>query len=348
MTAPHRMLADTVHSVAMQNVFKTIERVASSDLGIMIVGEFGTGKEWLARRIHQLSLRSGKKFQAVDCSVLPPETREQELFGQELLIDSTFIALKGFLELANGGTLMLGSLESLPRELQTKIAKSVEHQKFHRFGGNKEIWFNARTILTTANRPDPSTAEGLFQKDIFCRLAPVVIELPPLRERKPDILPLIKRFITHSNERNATKVTGISLDALEVCYSYLWPGNIRELRNTIEYAVIMAQEHLIQVTHLPVQVRGKNLSQNPEIVVEKSLSVSDIEKLLIEQALDHTSSKKEAARMLGISVKTLYNKLSRYRLENKAEETAQGKSETGSPSSDHADDQQRTRSVNSA
>ncbi|MGH2569346.1 MAG: sigma 54-interacting transcriptional regulator [Bacteroidota bacterium] len=317
MSATDRTQPETAHSPAMQRVFKVIERVATSDLGILITGEFGTGKLWLARRIHQLSLRAGRTFSAVDCSMLFPDTVEQEIFGQEQLFEGYAVEKKGFLEEVNGGTLYLGNFPSLPVELQLRFTRVVEHQKFHRMGGKKSIWFNARVILAARGKQNIAASEGVFLKDVYRRLTPIVINLPLLRERQDDILPLVNGFIKMSNQRNRTNVKGISPEALKSCLKYSWPGNIRELQNAVEYTVIMAQDGMIQPADLPLQIVGVPSPLREEIAAQEDFSVHDVEKRMIERAIREAASKKEAARLLGITVKTLYDKLNKFSLNNK-------------------------------
>ncbi|MGH2569345.1 MAG: helix-turn-helix domain-containing protein, partial [Bacteroidota bacterium] len=177
--------------------------------------------------------------------------------------------------------------------------------------------FNARIIIARSAEHDMNRLEDELQKGLFRRLTPIIVTLPPLRERRDDILPLVNNFIKMSNERNGTDVTGMSPEALKIFLKYSWPGNIRELQNTVEYGVIMAQDHLLLPVHLPLQVRAGRLPPRKEIIGRRDLSVLDVEKRMIDQALRRTASKKEAARLLGISVKNLYDKLQRNSLSNK-------------------------------
>ncbi len=314
MTNPIQSIAETSMSPGMQNIVKTILRLASSDLGILLVGEYGTGKEWLARKIHQLSPRAKNVFLTIDCRTLSPSAIDLEMFGQERLINNERVVEEGFLEEAESGTLFLDGFTSLPVDMQMKIARAMGHQKFHRFGHTKELWFNARVIISVTQGPEKNRGEWRVHQDILSRMSPIVIEIPPLRERQEDLLRLINVFISQMNNRYRAKVRGISPEALRLCLLYGWPGNIRELRNTMEYAVMMAHDHLIQPAHLPLQIRGARGRDASVISFRRLKSVSAVEKFLILDALRRARTKKDAAKLLGITLRTLRNKLEHYSL----------------------------------
>ncbi|MBI3577954.1 MAG: sigma-54-dependent Fis family transcriptional regulator [Ignavibacteriales bacterium] len=224
--APSSQLAtETLQSPTMQGLLKSIPRIAASDLGILLVGEFGTGKEWLARKIHQMGSRAGKIFLSMDCTMLTPDTVEQDIFGQELFGEKGVRIEDGILEEANAGTVFFDGFTSLPTEIQMKVSRALAHQKYHRVGGKRELWFNARVIVAINKLPSEHTIEGALQKESLNRIAPIVIEVPPLRQRQDDLLPLINLFIGQVNERYKTSVRGIKAEALHRCLAYSWPFN---------------------------------------------------------------------------------------------------------------------------
>ena len=198
-----------------------------------------------------------------------------------------------------------------------KVARAGAHQKFHRVGGRKELWYNARTIVAINQVPSESLHTGLLQKDILDRLSPLLIELPPLRKRQEDLLALLNLFIAQTNERYGATVRGITPEALRICLNYPWPGNIRELRNLAEYAVMMARNQIILPAHLPVQMRSHQLRNRVKGAFQKQKGVAAVEKYLILEALRSSSSKKEAAEQLGVSVRTLRNRIEQYDVELK-------------------------------
>jgi DNA-binding NtrC family response regulator len=311
-----QMLYDSSQSPAMKQVLKSITRIASSDLGILLVGEFGTGKEWLARIIHQMGPRQGKIFLSLDCTSLRPDKVEQEIFGQELFTKRGVLLQEGVVEKVDGGTMFFDGFSRLPSEIQMKIARTVGHQKFRRVGGKRELWFNGRVIVTISRIPEENTPESILLMDVLHRLSPLVINLPPLRDRTEDIPFFINLFILESNRRHKMRVPGIDSDALHSCIEYRWPGNIRELRNTIEYSVMMATNRLINPEDLPPQVMKRDKAEPTTDAYDSKKNSPVTERTLIENAVLGSQSRKEAAKLLGISVKKLYDKIEFYHLEN--------------------------------
>lgn len=308
-------LIEPVVSPAMKTVARTLERVVSCDLNILIVGENGTGKEWLARRIHMLSPRSDKPFWPVYCSALLPDTIEREIFGFEMLTPAGLDVRRGAFEESLGGTMFFDALSHLPAALQIQLAGALEHQRIRRVGGYQDVRVDVRVVAALDRKPDALLADGALRKEIYYRINPIVIELPRLRERREDIPPLVDRFIQQANSRHGTEVTGIDDEALARCAAYHWPGNIRELKNAVEYAVLMTRSARIAPDSLPLYMHEQESSQ--PVAGHQSMNVASVEKSLIEQALKESRTKKQAAKLLGISLKTLYNKLSRYNLYEK-------------------------------
>ncbi len=244
----------------MQNIEQTIERIALSDLGVLIVGAFGTGKEWLARMIHRLSARSGQRMVRIDCAAIPAASFEKELIGSEELTLGGVEIFRGAFEDAAGGTLLLKGLGEVPQPLQGKIARILERQNFRRIGGFEEIVSNVR-LIATMTKKSGGTADSVSQgNDLYYRICPIIINLPPLKERRQDIPFLIERFIAESDVKTSHKPRGMTADALQVCHVYDWPGNARELRSVVDHAIRVCPEQFIRRVHLPeyLQQSGVN------------------------------------------------------------------------------------------
>lgn len=239
------------YNEAMQGVIRTAEKVAASDLSIVIVGEHGTGKEWLARAIHRLSPRSNSSFYPVDCAALPLEELERELFGAESLLRDGISIQRGAFEEADSGTLFLNEIGSLPHSIQMKVSRVLEYKVIHRVGNERPIYLNTRVIASLSERADKLLSTGSLEKDMFFRISPIIIEIPPLRERREDIPLLIEKFLLESQDHHEKQVAGITPEALHLCMEYNWPGNVRQLKNAVEYAIIMSSGSLILPEDLP-------------------------------------------------------------------------------------------------
>ncbi|MGE5314920.1 MAG: sigma 54-interacting transcriptional regulator [Acidobacteriota bacterium] len=246
---------DIVRSAAMQEVLRTMERIAASDLSVIIVGEQGTGKEWAARFIHRISSRAHGPFLPFDCGALSAEAMEKELFGYEAVTRDGVIYRRGALEEADGGTLLVNELSSLPLPAQMKMARALEYQTMTRVGGDAIIHIHTRIIGTLSRHPEALMEEGALMKDMYYRISPIVIELPALRDRREDIPLLIRKFLRELRTRYNSPVVGIAPDAAELCQAYNWPGNIRHLKNAIEYAAVMSSGKWIEAEHLPAYLR---------------------------------------------------------------------------------------------
>jgi DNA-binding NtrC family response regulator len=252
---------DLIRSASMQEVVRTIELIAASDLNVLIIGEQGTGKEWAARAIHRISTRTRGPFCPFDCAALSSDLMEEELFGFEAVTREGVTLRRGLLEDAEGGTILINELSSLPPTAQMRVARALEYQTINRVGGDTTIHIDVRMIATLGRPADALIAEGTLLSDTFYRISPIIIELPPLRERTEDIPALINKFIGELRTRYHSKVTGISQEALDLCTAYPWPGNIRHLKNAIEYAAVMCTEDSITPKHLPPYM--KQSAQHP-------------------------------------------------------------------------------------
>lgn len=250
----------TTRNPAMQDALESIRRIATTDISVLIVGEHGTGKEWAARSIHRLSNRAHGPFHPVECSAISPENLEKEIFGYEAITWNGVEIKRGAFEEASGGTLLLDEIEFLSAALQLKIARILEYQSVRRISGSEDIPVNARIISTLSQQADARFDEDHFRKELFYRASPIIIELPPLRKRPEDIEPLIANFQKELQQRFGSSARRISDRALEMCRGYDWPGNIRHLRNAIEYASVMCKGDVIEPEHLPLYLQGKTIS----------------------------------------------------------------------------------------
>jgi DNA-binding NtrC family response regulator len=242
----------------MRETLLTIEKIAAGELNVMIVGEYGTGKEWAAHELHRLSKHSSGPFIVVDCAAISPEEAETVLFGLESLEGGGAEIRKGELEEAAGGTILLNDIDVLPQHTQVKMARMIETGLLRRTGGEDEIPVSARVIAALhENGGNPAETEKLRQ-ELFYRISPVLMRIPPLRERKEDIPRLVETFLTHfASQNGGGKTPGISKEALDLCRSYEWPGNVRHLRSAIEYASVMSAGETILPRHLPPYLAKK-------------------------------------------------------------------------------------------
>ena len=309
----HRFENIIAKSPRMQQVIEVIKVVAKSNATVLITGETGTGKELVARAVHSQSYRKGKPFVAVSCAALPESLLESELFGHEKgSFTGAYAQKKGKFEVANRGTLFLDEIGEMSTNIQVHLLRVLEEKEFNRVGGNEPIKVDVRVISATNRDMKQAVAEGKFREDLFYRLNVVNIELPPLRERTEDIPLLAEHFLKGFALENQKEITGFSSEATDFLLRHEWLGNVRELENAIERAVILAQNPVIEAADLSQQnlvpagsnVSGKDLKQ-----VEKK----HIQDVLAETGGNYT----RAARILGISRMTLYNKARVYGLNTK-------------------------------
>ena len=309
-------------SRAMQQVFALIQRVAPTQASVLITGESGTGKEMVARAIHRLSPRSGGPFVAINCAAVPSELIESELFGHEKGAFTGAVGRHmGCFEQANRGTLLLDEIGEMPLGMQARLLRALEESKVRRVGGSEEISVDVR-ILAATNRPvEGSLHEKVLREDLFYRLNVFNIHLPPLRQRKEDLAQLSKAVIDSLNRKHNCAVTALHRDALQRLAAHSWPGNVRELRNVLEWAVITAQKDLILPRHLPkMQGNGSApAAARPEdapshdgaaLRIELGRTLDEVEREYMTETLKSVNNdRKRAAQILGISLRTLYNRL---------------------------------------
>ncbi len=289
-------------SAAMRAVLELAAQVAPSDATVLISGESGTGKELVACEIHRLSRRAGGPLVKVNCSALPESIIESELFGHEKgSFTGAHAQRKGRFELANGGTLFLDEIGELSPRVQVKLLRVLQERELERVGGGRPVRVDVRVITATNRRLEDEVREGRFREDLYYRLCVFPIRVPPLRERKSDIVLLADHFVERHAARNAKPIKRISSPAIDLLTSYHWPGNVRELENCIERAVILSTDMVIHAYHLPPSLQSAQ-STNTEPTTTLEAALSRLEKELVVEALKISSGNMAAAaRRLGIS-----------------------------------------------
>ena len=302
----------------MKAVFNLIERVASSNVSVLVTGESGTGKELVARALHDLSSRRNKPFVAVNCAAIPETLIESEIFGHEKgAFTGAMERRAGCFELAEEGTLLLDEIGEMPAATQAKLLRVLEDRKLRRLGSKAETPVDVRVVAATNKDPLEAVAAGELRGDLYYRLNVFNIQMPPLRAHLADVSAIADKMIADMNEKHGCEVTGVSAELLGRLTSYKWPGNVRELRNTIERAVVLAGRGKLGVEHLssgfgemPARTRTES---DTAVHVEVGTTVDEAEKQLILKTLDSThGNKTRAADILGISTKTLQNKMKEY------------------------------------
>jgi DNA-binding NtrC family response regulator len=300
-------------SPAMRKVMDLVEKVAPSKASVVITGQSGTGKEMVARAIHQLSPRKDKPFIAINCSAIPAGLMESEMFGHERgAFTGADQRRLGSWELADGGTLFLDEVGEIPIELQAKFLRVLEEERLRRLGGKSEISVDVRVISATNRDLKEEIKGGGFREDLYFRLNVFHIPLAPLKERREDISLLVQHFIDRFSREGGKRMKGISPQALKLLQDYAWPGNIRELRNTLERGVILCGPGIIDVEHLPAELSTGG-GESAYLKLPFGLPLREVEKEYILNTLSRLQNNKaRTAQALGISEKTLYNKLYRY------------------------------------
>ena len=303
----------------MVDVFKTIGTVAETDATVLICGESGTGKELVAEAIHNYSQRKGKPFTIVNCAALPETLLESELFGHERGAFTGAVARKaGRFEVAESGTVFLDEIGELSPALQAKLLRVIQEHSFERVGGTETIEGNFRVIAATNRDLEACVQEKLFREDLFYRLNVVRISVPALRERRSDIVLLAEHFLALYSEKNNVPAVGFSEEAILMLQTYSYPGNVRELENMIERAVLMARGRVIMPSHFPLNgASGEPNSLQAELLsLPFHKAVAELERALISSALrDSKGNKTEAADRLQINRRLLYKKMTDYKVD---------------------------------
>lgn len=298
-------------SKAIQSAISLAKKVAPTDANVLLLGETGTGKEVFAQAIHNAGSRKNKSFMALNCSAFSNELLESELFGhKEGAFTGAVKDKKGLIEEANGGTLFLDEIGEMHLDLQSKLLRVLETSEFIKVGDTKSIKVNVRIIAATNKDLEEEIKEEKFREDLFYRLNVFTILLPPLRDRKEDIPELANYYLSFFAEKINKKFIGINAEANKILQHYNWKGNIRELKNTIERAVILEDGEWITENSLPADMQFQS-ENNPH----GSYELAEIEKQHILKVLSHTKGNKtEAARLLNIGLTTLYRKIEEFKL----------------------------------
>jgi len=307
-----------------------VEDIARTDISVLIKGESGTGKELVAQAIHQNSLRNSKPFIKVNCAAIPKGLLESELFGFEKgAFTGAHMKKPGKFELANEGTILLNEIGEMDISVQGKLLQVLQDGQFCRLGGSGTVSVNTRIIATTQNHLDQAVKEGLFREDLFYRINTVTVTIPPLRDRKEQIVPFSQYFLNLYRTKYGRSVSSLSLRTLGAFKSYPWPGNIRELENTIKRIVLLEDEEAVVQTLVREKTGNGGAREIPQEIFPNMNSVDSAdlrqvgrkaaetaEKRIIQNTLHETRwNRKDAARLLGVSYKTLLNKIQRYQLD---------------------------------
>jgi DNA-binding NtrC family response regulator len=302
-------------SAQVRKVYQVVEKAAPTSASVLIWGESGTGKELVAQTIHQLSPRAQMPFVPINCAAIPETLLESEIFGHEKgAFTGASDRREGCFELADRGTLFLDEIAEMTPATQVKLLRVLQERKFRRLGGRAEQSVDVRVIAATNAVPSEAVKSGQLREDLYYRLNVFEIELPPLRQRKDDLPLLIQSFLAEFSTRNGKSVTAVDPAAMRILDSYSWPGNVRELRNVIERAVILSSGEFIEARHLPPLVVDTTDPAGPMVSLQPGMTVDEAEQKLIMMTLEHThDNKTRAADILGISLKTLHNKLNKFR-----------------------------------
>lgn len=304
------MIEIFAQSEAMREAMRLAERVAVTDANVLVTGESGVGKDALALHIHSRSSRASGAFVKIDCATLPSDLLEAELFGYERgAFTSATEAKPGRLEAADKGTIVLDEIAYLTKDSQAKLLRVIETREFERLGGRHTMKVDARLIALTNVDLTAAVNRRDFREDLFYRLNVVHIQLPPLRERAQDVPKLVHAFVKQYSTKHGRKVTGVAPEVVNILKEYEFPGNVRELANTIERAVIVASGNRIELSDLPEALRAAVLVQRKR---QRPQSLAEVEAEYVAETLSATrGNKTEAARILGISRKNLYERLAR-------------------------------------
>jgi DNA-binding NtrC family response regulator len=312
-------LAPVFKSKVMQEMEELIGAMAPSDANVLITGESGVGKEVVANVIHSKSRRAGKPLVKLNCAAFPQTMIESELFGY---VKGAFTGamndFPGMIAEASGGTLFLDEISEMPADLQTRFLRVLQEREYRSLGSTRMLKADFR-VITATNRPiAQALAENRLRSDLYYRINTFQIEVPPLRERKEDIPPLVNTFVQRFAKQLGKPEPTIAPEAFQKLSDYSWPGNVRELQNAIEYAVVLTRNDIIGIKELPREIQLPPALQTSPAPVRRSgvASLDDMERETILQALTQThGNKKKAAELLGIQRPTLYNKMKRYAIE---------------------------------
>ncbi len=298
-------------STVMQNVIRTAQRIGPSDVSVLITGESGAGKEVIADLLHALSPKSKGPFVKINCAALPRELIESELFGS---MKGAFTGAQcdreGLFQQAAGGTLLLDELSEMPVDTQSKLLRVLQEKEFRPVGGRASFKADCRVIAATNRIVEEALRDGKLREDLYYRISTITIHLPPLRERRMDIMPLANAFLKRFTSQAGQSITGFTPEAAEVLSLYDWPGNVRQLQNEIQRAMLMCDSQLIGPEDLSISVNRTN-PNGPTLTLMEAMERNTIRQILTET----NGNKVETAKRLGIGRQTLYNKLKAYAID---------------------------------
>lgn len=302
-------------STPMLHVYSQISQAAQTDIPVLILGETGTGKDLVAYTIHKMSERSDEPYLAVNLGALPSELVASELFGHEKgSFTGALQQHKGVFEQGNKGTVFLDEIGTIQEKIQISLLRFLEQKKFNRLGGTRSIKSKARLIAATNENLDGLVESGIFRTDLFYRLDVFRITLPALRDRKSDIPLLVDELLLKYSKTYKKNITSISQETIDALMNFDWPGNVRELKNALQRAVLICDEEELKVKHLPPRFH-KYAQKTPSISFKIGTSLEEVEREMVSHALAATNNnRKEAARLLGISRRAIYNKLRKHNL----------------------------------
>ena len=307
-------------SQKMEEVINVAARVAESKATVLITGENGTGKEVLAKAIHYMSSRKEKPFIAVNVPALTETLLESELFGHDKgAFTGADKMKKGRFEIANGGTLFLDEVGDIPQSIQVKLLRVLQEHQFERVGGTEKIEVDVRIIAATNKELEQKIKDGTFREDLYYRLNVVSIKIPPLRERKEDILPMIESFIEKYRKENNKEKLEVSKEVVDTLMKYNYPGNVRELENIIERAVVLTRSKVITLNDIPMNIKGFKEEKSIGSLDEGTLTeqVEALEKQLIFDALQQSGGNQtKAGKLLGLTERNLRYKLKKYNIKH--------------------------------
>ncbi|WP_127475006.1 sigma-54-dependent transcriptional regulator [Sulfurivermis fontis] len=303
-----------MHSRAMREVMEVVHQVADADIPVLLNGETGTGKSMLARLLHTLGARREQPYFSLNCAGIAPTLAESELFGHEKgAFTGATQRKKGLLELADGGTLLLDEINSAPPEIQVRLLQFLQERTLMRVGGQHIIEVDVRLVCATNQPLDELVAQGRFRADLYYRLKVFPIDLPPLRERSEDIVPLAEQLLSTFALRYNKTLQGFTPAALDCLRAYRWPGNVRELENIVQRAVVLARGEFIEPIQLPAELRqpaGRTALPDAALPISPDATLAEVETWWIRHMLERCDGNKtETARRLGIDASTLHRKL---------------------------------------
>lgn len=303
------------HNPTMKQILEDIQRIAKSNASVMITGESGTGKEVFAHAIHYSSPRANKPFIRVNCAAIPESLVESEFFGHEKgAFTGANLKRSGRFELAHEGTLLLDEITEVPIGLQAKLLRAIQEQEFERVGGSKPIKVDVRLISTSNRNIQEAIKERVLREDLYYRLNVVPIHIPPLRERKEDIIPIAEHFLNKLCNENHKKAKSFTSSAKKKLLSYEWPGNVRELGNIVERAVVLDLADDIGPEHLHIETAQSETEEDLSVSLPKGITLRELEKRYIVETLQAQRSREDAAKNLGIDLDTLKSKMKEYKV----------------------------------